>query len=132
MCWQIYRQKTQTVTALIVPCCEPYLGLNTGLMARFNRSNSQDTDSVMTCIVTIGEIGSFARKLGWGNKKLNDLQNIISELVWIDIGRDEVIEAYSEIDHYSEKGVKPAHPMGQKRCVDRRSSERNWCNAVDH
>jgi len=69
--------------------------------------------SSMICVVTVGEIRAFARKIGWGKKKLDDLQNIVSELVWVDINRDEIFEAYSEIDHFSEKVVKPAHPIGQ-------------------
>jgi tRNA(fMet)-specific endonuclease VapC len=33
--------------------------------------------------------------------------------ILIIINRPEVLAAYAEIDHYSEKVVKPAHPMGQ-------------------
>ncbi|MEX2167893.1 MAG: type II toxin-antitoxin system VapC family toxin [Pirellulales bacterium] len=69
--------------------------------------------SSMICVVTVGEIRAFARKIGWGKKKLDELQKIVDELVWIDINRSEVIDAYSEIDYYSEKVTKPANPIGQ-------------------
>ena len=38
---------------------------------------------------------------------------MLDELVWVDINRPEVLQAFGEIDHYSEKVMKPAHPMGQ-------------------
>lgn len=37
----------------------------------------------------------------------------MAKLVPIDINTPEIIEAYAEIDHFSEKIVKPARPMGQ-------------------
>ena len=79
--------------------------------ARFNLRAS--LSSSMVCVVTIGELLALARKFGWGQKLLNDLQEAIDELVWIDINRREVFEAYAEIDHYSERTVKPARRMGK-------------------
>ena len=79
--------------------------------ARFNLRAS--LASSMVCVVTIGELRAFARKRGWGQKRLDDLQKVIDELVWIDINRREVIEAYGEIDYYSEKTVNPARRMGK-------------------
>ena len=69
--------------------------------------------SSMVCVVTVGELLAFARKLGWGQKKLDALQKMLDELVCLDINREEIIAAYGEIDHFSEKVVKPACPMGQ-------------------
>jgi tRNA(fMet)-specific endonuclease VapC len=69
--------------------------------------------SSMVCVVTVGELMALARKIGWGQKKLDKLQVMIDELVWVDINRDEIIEAYSEIDHYSRNVVKPSRTMGQ-------------------
>ncbi len=69
--------------------------------------------SSMVCVVTVGELLAFARKIGWGQKKLDALQKMLDELVCLDINREEIIAAYSEIDHFSEKVVKPACPMGQ-------------------
>lgn len=55
----------------------------------------------MICAVTVGEIRSLGLKLGWGEKKLDTMQSLLDELVWVDISRPEVLQAYAEIDHYS-------------------------------
>ncbi|SFH82809.1 type II toxin-antitoxin system VapC family toxin [Planctomicrobium piriforme] len=69
--------------------------------------------SSLICVVTIGEMRSLARKLKWGQRKQDELQQTLEELVWIDISSDAVLDAYSEIDDFSEKVVKPARPLGQ-------------------
>ena len=79
--------------------------------ARFGLRES--LSSSMVSVVTIGELLAFSRKRGWGQKRLNELQVVIDELVCIDINHREIIEAYGEIDHYSEKIVKPARSMGK-------------------
>ncbi len=56
----------------------------------------------MISVVTAGEILALARKFNWGQKKLDSLQDMLDELVWIDINRREVVSAYAEIDHFSE------------------------------
>lgn len=58
--------------------------------------------SSMVSVVTVGEMLSLARKFGWGQKKIDNLHEMLDELVWIDINRREILEAYSEIDHFSE------------------------------
>lgn len=75
------------------------------LRANLNRS--------MISVVTVGELYSLGRKFGWGQKKLDTLHALLKELVWIDINRPEVLESYGEIDHYSQKVVKPSRTMAQ-------------------
>ena len=64
-------------------------------------------------IITVGEAMAFARKRNWGQDRRAELDELVRTLVTIDINAPEIVEAYAEIDHYSEKVVKPAHPMGQ-------------------
>ncbi len=69
--------------------------------------------SSMVSIVTIGELYSFAMKLGWGEKRRDALQDIVDEIVAIDINSEDILQCYAEIDHFSEQVVKPARPMGK-------------------
>ncbi|MDA0836515.1 MAG: type II toxin-antitoxin system VapC family toxin [Planctomycetota bacterium] len=64
-------------------------------------------------VVSVGEVHSFGLKLSWGQKKVEVMQSMLKELVWVDVNCSEVLQAYGEIDHYSEKVLKPARPMGQ-------------------
>ena len=52
----------------------------------------------LICEVTIGEILALARRLGWGQRKLTTMGNLLRELVRIDISSQDVMEAYAEID----------------------------------
>lgn len=53
--------------------------------------------------VTEGEILGLAKapKWKWGQKKLDDLQNLLDQLVRIDAGLPDVVEAYSDLYAYS-------------------------------
>lgn len=68
----------------------------------------------MISVVTVGEAIAFSLKSNWGHERRQILLDLIrSKLVPIDINRPEILEAYAEIDHYSEKVIKPARPLGQ-------------------
>jgi tRNA(fMet)-specific endonuclease VapC len=68
--------------------------------ARFALSSS--LSSSMISVVTVGEMLALSRKVGWGQSKIGALRKMLDELVWIDINRQEILEAYAEIDHVSE------------------------------
>lgn len=51
-------------------------------------------------VVTVGEMKSFARQLGWGEQKRERLADLVEEMVTIDINHPEILERYSEIDSY--------------------------------
>jgi tRNA(fMet)-specific endonuclease VapC len=53
-------------------------------------------------VVTVGEMLSLTRQFGWGTGKVNALKAILDELVWVDINTDDVLDAYAEVDHYSD------------------------------
>lgn len=76
-----------------------------GLRANLHRS--------MISVITVGELYSLGKKLGWGSAKLSSLESLLAELVWIDINHREIYKAYAEIDYYLERVVKPAQPIGQ-------------------
>lgn len=54
-------------------------------------------------IVTVGELFAFARKRGWGDRKVEKLKDIVRGLTVADIRPQNVIDRYAEIDAYSER-----------------------------
>ena len=64
-----------------------------GLRAALNRS--------MICVVTVGEMHSLVRQFAWGQAKIDALEEMLAELVWLDINNPQVLHAYGEIDHAS-------------------------------
>lgn len=60
--------------------------------------------------VTRGEIGGLSRWWGWGQVRLDRLEELLDELVTVDAGRPEVIEAYSNL--YA-RSLREGHPMGE-------------------
>jgi tRNA(fMet)-specific endonuclease VapC len=64
-----------------------------GLRSSLNRS--------MICVVTAGEMLSLARQCEWGQTKLDEMQALLDEVVWIDINHPDILDAYGEIDHAS-------------------------------
>ena len=84
--------------------------LDTNILIAYIRAGSlgrhvEATYSVMArvykpliCEVTIGEMLAFAQRLGWGERKLAAMNKLLREVVRIDIGAQDVMEAYAEID----------------------------------
>lgn len=60
-------------------------------------------------IVTHGEVRVLAERNGWGDSKLAALEKALDALVTIDINIQEVVDAYVEIDIYSQR-----HPDGAR------------------
>ncbi len=42
-------------------------------------------------VVAVGEMYSLAQKFRWGKKKLRQLHSLLEQLVWIDIGVEEIL-----------------------------------------
>lgn len=53
-------------------------------------------------VVTVGEMLSLASKFCWGKPKRAALQEMLEDIVWIDINRIDILEAYGKIDSYSQ------------------------------
>lgn len=62
-------------------------------------------------IVTVGEIKSIARRNQWGKKKMVLLDELLNSLIITDINSEDVIEAYAEIDAFSQ-GKLLEKPLG--------------------
>lgn len=65
---------------------------------------------VFISVVSIGEIKSIARQNNWGERKLHKMMNILSKLIRTDINIESIIEAYAEIDAYSQNKL-PTRPL---------------------
>ena len=52
-------------------------------------------------IVTVAEIRSLAIQFNWGNPRINQMTEVLSDLSVIDINSPEIIDRYVEIDCYS-------------------------------
>ncbi len=57
----------------------------------------------LICVVTVGEAYSLARKWSWGQKKIDQLKALLSQLVWIDINHPDILETYGELDDISNR-----------------------------
>jgi predicted nucleic acid-binding protein len=64
----------------------------------------------IVCVVSVGEMYSLVHKFRWGSVKVQALRDLLDELVWVDINRTEILEAYGEIDHAMEAA---GTPMGK-------------------
>jgi len=61
-------------------------------------------------VVTVGEMHSLARKWKWPLGKVEKMQTLLEEVVWVDINTPAIFDAYGEIDHFL---AKSARPIGQ-------------------
>lgn len=57
-------------------------------------------------IITVGEALAFARKLSWGNSRVEVLEELFSDLIIVDVA-DEIIALYAEMDHFLERTGRP-------------------------
>jgi len=65
------------------------------------------------CVVTHGEVRVLAKRNGWGQKKLDALQDALGNLVTVDVNHPDVLDAYVEIDLYSQEHPTGARNMGK-------------------
>ena len=58
----------------------------------------------LVSVVCIGEALAFAKKNGWGEKRQEKLRELLrTRVVPVDINSDEILSAYAEIDHHTER-----------------------------
>lgn len=69
-----------------------YLDRTYTLRANLNRS--------LISVVSVGELHSLARQLGWGTPRINKLSGLLDELVILNISAPQILEAYGKIDSY--------------------------------
>jgi predicted nucleic acid-binding protein len=71
---------------------------------------SIENDAIIS-IVSVGELRSIARMNHWGDRKLEQLDELIAELIVVDINTEDVVERYAEIDAFS-NGKLRERPLG--------------------
>lgn len=57
-------------------------------------------------IVTIGELNAFAKKRRLGKQRIKRLEALIAKLQVLDISDEGIIDAYGDIDSYSQNTLK--------------------------
>lgn len=67
----------------------------------------------MISVVTHGEVRVLASRNGWEQKKIGALQNALNNLVTVDVNHPDVLDAYVEIDLYSQNHADGARNMGK-------------------
>lgn len=71
---------------------------NAQARAIVNPSNEDEYIS----IVTVGEIRSIGYRNGWGDRKIDLLEELLSQLIILDIRNETLIDRYVQIDAYSQ------------------------------
>lgn len=64
-----------------------------------------NTQNIAISIVSKAEILSLANQFGWGKSKLASLAILLEKLIIVPVDSDALIEAYIEIDLYSQKAL---------------------------
>ena len=72
---------------------------------KFNLFNP-DNISVIS-VVTIAEVKSLAYKFGWGNKKIQIMNDLLKKIPSVKIDSEPILNAFAEIDSFSQ-GKHPA------------------------
>lgn len=70
-----------------------------------------DSNTPIISVVSVGEIKSLAIQLGWGERKILILDNLLNEFLIADINVETIIDKYAEIDAFSQNKL-PNNPLG--------------------
>lgn len=64
--------------------------------------------NIIACVATKAELESFVAQNYWGKPKIEKLNNILSEITYIDISNADrlLLDSYSEIDAFSKGKIK--------------------------
>lgn len=98
--------------------------LDTGILVGYTRgadyakyieleySVSLPPNIAVISVVTVGEMLSLAFQFGWGHKRRNTLQALLSNFTTIQINDQRIIERYADIDAFSQ-GKHPSIKLSQ-------------------
>lgn len=53
-------------------------------------------------VVTLGELKSLALKNSWGNRRIENLKELLEEIIIVDINAEDILQKYAEIDAFSQ------------------------------
>ena len=76
--------------------------------AEYHLSRRKERPLIST--VVEGEMLGLARLWGWGERRLQDLRELLSQFVRVDAGLPEIVEAYSLLHA---EGTRDGHPRGE-------------------
>lgn len=62
---------------------------------------TRENDLVIS-VVTVGEIKSIAKRNKWGEKKIENLKELLERFLVADINIETIVEKYAEIDTFSQ------------------------------
>lgn len=88
-------------------------------------------NTVSISIATFGEILSFALQNNWGERKKDNLTNLILNLRPIPIIKRELLDAYAEIDTYS-KGKLKTQPLLKEFTARKMGKNDLWIAATTY
>ena len=58
--------------------------------------------NLIISVVSIGELKSIAKQNNWGKRRINNLEDMLSDFLIADINTEAVIEKYATIDAFSQ------------------------------
>lgn len=76
------------------------------------KRTQENNPYLIISIVTKAEITSIAMQRKWGKRKLSSLNSLLDEFLIIPIDNEEMVEAYAEIDAFSQ-GKLDGKPLNQ-------------------
>lgn len=62
--------------------------------------------NLIISVVSIGELKSIAKRNNWGNRRIINLEDMLTDFMIADINVESIIEKYAEIDAYSQGKLK--------------------------
>jgi tRNA(fMet)-specific endonuclease VapC len=78
---------------------------------RLWQSLGMEQSTIFFSVVSIGELRSIALRNSWGNKRIAEMEKLMSEFVILDINIEVVIRQYARIDTFSQGKLKDM-PLG--------------------
>lgn len=86
----IYIRKNKLLINRVEEACAPF----------------DDENESMLCVVSVGELLSFAEQNEWGAAKIAAIHDFRRKLPIADINKDDIIQRYADIDAYSQGKLK--------------------------
>jgi tRNA(fMet)-specific endonuclease VapC len=88
--------------------------LDTNLILIYLRSNDftrrieadlqllSKTNNLVVSVVSVGELKAISKKNNWGKRRVQEIENTLSEFIIADIKTNKILDKYAEIDAYSQ------------------------------
>ena len=58
--------------------------------------------NLITSVVSVGELRSIAKQNKWGSRRIQEMEDVLSDFLVADINSEDVLERYAEIDAFSQ------------------------------